>query len=368
MLVLASLSTSVLSNQTTDKTSIRIAFGSCADEMRMQPIWSSIAIVKPDLFIFTGDAIYADYDGKSVIPVSAASLRNSWKKLGDEPHFARFRNKVKIVGTWDNHDYGSHNRGISFSLKEESKTAFLDFFAEPKNSPRRKRAGIYASELLNRNGHVVQILLLDTRSFKDDILSDQRSKEERSSLGLSGTLGMYPPTDDRSSSLLGEAQWQWLEESLNVPAEVRLLVSSTQIIPDQKHMDEWGNYPHERKRLFRLLTDSRASGVILLSGNVHFAELSMLERSNTYPLLEMTSSGLTHTNSAYAQVPNPYRIGTPFDHLNFGVVEIHWQAMAEPTIRLAIYDKSGKVQLEHQLPLTDLQSSKTSVVPAHALR
>jgi hypothetical protein len=54
-------------------------------------------------------------------------------------------------------------------------------------------------------------------------------------------------------TLLGEEQWAWLERQLRQPAEVRFIASSTQIVADQKGMDEWGNYPHERSRLFDLI-------------------------------------------------------------------------------------------------------------------
>jgi hypothetical protein len=42
----------------------RIAFGSCAFQWEEQPIWSVIAERDPDLFLFVGDAIYGDFDGK----------------------------------------------------------------------------------------------------------------------------------------------------------------------------------------------------------------------------------------------------------------------------------------------------------------
>ena len=92
---------------------------------------------------------------------------------------------------------------------------------------------------------------------------------------------------------------------------MRLIASSIQIIPDQKGMDEWGNFPLERKKLFDLIDRTGAKGIILLSGNVHFAELSKTDASD-YPLYELTSSGMTHVNSAYAKAANAYRIAGPF--------------------------------------------------------
>ena len=35
------------------------------------------------------------------------------------------------MATWDNHDYGTHNGGAKFELKEVAKRIFLDFFGKP---------------------------------------------------------------------------------------------------------------------------------------------------------------------------------------------------------------------------------------------
>ena len=118
------------------------------------------------------------------------------------------------------------------------------------------------------------------------------------------------------ATLLGAAQWAWLAEQLAQPAELRLIASGTQIIPDEKGMDEWGNYPRERRRLINFLRDTKTNGVVLLSGNVHFGEVSGIVELD-YPLLELTSSGLTHVNEHYAGMKNSYRVAGPVVELNF---------------------------------------------------
>ena len=87
------------------------------------------------------------------------------------------------MATWDNHDYGTHNGGADFKLKDASKKMFLDFFAEPAESDRRKRAGIYDAKVIGPEGKRVQIILLDTRTFRGSFKRDPRSKEERLKLG-----------------------------------------------------------------------------------------------------------------------------------------------------------------------------------------
>ena len=121
-------------------------------------------------------------------------------------------------------------------------------------------------------------------------------------------------------------------------------------------MDEWGNYPHERQRLFELIESAGATGVIFLTGNVHFSEVSRYE-GGSYPLYDFTSSGLTHINEEYPQAANSYRVAGPVVDLNFGVVEIDWEARPSPVILLRIVGVESGALLEHRISLDELRVS-----------
>ena len=299
----------------------RIAFGSCAKHWQAQPIWDGIIAQKPDLFVFLGDNIYADTDGRTAWLVSKGQLTGEWNRLADKPEFQKARAAMPFLATWDNHDYGSHAGGAEHPVKADAKECFLTFFGEPEGSPRWKRSGIYDAKILGPEGKRVQVILLDTKYNRSACLKDPTPKEERLK---AGKVGGYLPDEDPAKTHLGAEQWAWLETELKKPAELRLLCSSTQVIPDQKSMDEWGNFPHERQRLFDLIGKTEAKGVVLLSGNVHFAEISQLANGVAYPLTELTSSGMTHINELYAKAPNRHRVGAPCVALNFGQVNVDW--------------------------------------------
>lgn len=326
----------------------RIAFGSCAFQWAEQPIWNGINSTRPDLFLFLGDAIYGDWHGEEPFVPTRESLLRDWQLLGTKPGFMELRQTTPVLATWDNHDYGTHNGGAEFPLKDMSKKLFLDFFGEPQDSERRSRSGIYDSKVYGPPGKRVQVILLDTRYFKGPFVKDPRSKEEKRAAGLSGSLANYLPNEDPNVSLLGSAQWNWLETQLRQPAELRFIASSTQIIPDQKGMDEWGNYPHERDRLFELIKKTVADRVIFLTGNVHFSEISQLPNFD-FPLFEFTSSGMTHNDEAYAVYPNPYRVTGPFTENNFGLVDIHWSDDGSPSVVLSARDVAGDSVFEHRV-------------------
>ena len=100
---------------------------------------------------------------------------------------------------------------------------------------RRQRAGIDDTKVFGPEGRRVQIILLDSRSFRGPFKLDPRSKEERTEIRK---VGGYLPQDDAKFSILGDVQWEWLEKQLRKPAAIRLVCSSTQIIPIRK---EWTN-------------------------------------------------------------------------------------------------------------------------------
>ena len=195
--------------------------------------------------------------------------------------------------------------------------------------------------------------MLDTRYFKGPFVRDERSPKERARLGV---VGKYLPNTDPTVTLLGAEQWAWLEAQLRQPAEIRLVASSNQIVADQKGMDEWGNYPHERRRLFELIERTGATGVVFLSGNVHFAEASVWEEG-AYPLYDFTSSGMTHVTPRYAAVDNPYRVAGPYVDHNFGLVNIDWDAKPGPRISFQALSADGNLAFEHTLFLDALQTA-----------
>jgi alkaline phosphatase D len=331
-----------------DPARTRIAFGSCAFQWEQQPILVAVVAEQPDLYLSLGDAIYGDFDGEKTFDVTAESLRAEWDRLADHPDWQRLVANVPIDGTWDNHDYGHHSAGSEFPLKEVSKEIFLDFLGEPADSERRERPGLYDAEVYGTEGRRVQVILLDTRTFKSPPRLAERPE------GASGSLGKYAPNADPEATLLGEAQWSWLERQLSAPVELRLIASSGQIVADEKGMDEWGNYPLERRRLFDLIAESGATNVVLLSGNAHFSEISAID-DGPYRLYDFTSSGLTHVNEAYAQAPNSYRVSGPFVAPSFGLVEVDWAAEGGATVSLSAIDVDSHRAFEHSFQLTTLR-------------
>ena len=320
------------------KVITRVAFGSCAFQSVPQPIFRQIAAIHPDIYLSLGDAIYADYDlkTKTIFDVTPETLQREWDVLARSEDWRYLTNRTPVMATWDNHDYGHHSAGEMFQFKEQSKSLFLDFFGEPENSERRNRPGIYDAKIFGPSGKRTQIVLLDTRTFKTEQLLAKRPE------GTTGSLGKFTPNTSRAATVLGADQWDWLYRQLRKPAEIRLIVSSGQVVANEKGMDEWGNYPIERRRLIDALKTVDHGKVLILSGNVHFSEISMFKESG-FELVDFTSSGLTHVNKDYPDAPTRWRIAGPLVQKNFGQIDIEWIDYGKPSITLTAVDTDGEI-------------------------
>ncbi|MHC4959112.1 MAG: alkaline phosphatase D family protein [Planctomycetota bacterium] len=309
----------------------RIAFGSCLSQYQDQPILDTVVAAKPDLFLFLGDTVYVDWDGKNGVTPSIEKMKADYAMLAAKPEYKRLRKAVPVMATWDDHDYGTNDGGADFALKEQSREQFLRFFGTTRENP-----GVYAAKMFGD----VQVILLDTRYFRGPLVRDTRSAEEKRAANVAGR---YVPNDDPSVTMLGDAQWTWLEERLRESADVRLIVSSIQVVAGEKGAESWGNLPHERRRLYELIRRTGARGVVFLSGDVHFAELSRTDEG-PYPLYDLTSSSLAQSGTGWEKHVNSHRVGKPYSGNNFGVVDIEADA-----IRLRIVGLDGATVLEHRI-------------------
>jgi alkaline phosphatase D len=316
----------------------RIAVGSCARQDRPQPIWDTVVAARPELFLFIGDNIYGDTQDVDV-------LRQKYAQLAAVPGFAALRAQCRVLATWDDHDYGANDAGAEYPMKAQSQQAFLDFFGEPADSPRRRQPGVYAAHTFGPPGRRVQVILLDTRYFRGPL----QRKAER----LPGT-GPYEATADPDATILGAAQWAWLAEQLRQPAELRIIASSIQVVAADHGWEKWANFPRERQRLLDLIAQTRAGGVIVVSGDRHAAELSV-ERRAAYPVYDLTASSLSNPLKPTDVIEgNTRRVGEVYREVNFGLITIDWE-QPDPRVELTVRGPDGRDVITHNVRLSDLR-------------
>jgi len=300
---------------------MRIAFGSCNDLKRPQLLWEQIALLEPSAFVWVGDIVYADTEDMAV-------MRGMYDELKALPAYASLAQKARVIGTWDDHDYGRNNAGKEFPKRAESQQALLDFLNDPADSPRRTQAGVYTTADLGSEPYRVRVILLDTRYHRD----------------APGPAG----------DVLGAEQWAWLRAQLEgSTAAVHILVSSIQVLPEQHGFEKWANFPAARARLLALLDELSPRNLLLISGDRHFAELSKLERGpDRPPLYELTSSSFSRPWTNAPHEPNRHRVGDMVWDVNFGLIEIDWAE--RPAVQLQVRGRDGVLAIDQLIPWMEI--------------
>nr|AGU68125.1 alkaline phosphatase [Strigomonas oncopelti] len=328
-----------------------------------------------DALVWLGDAIYADKraDGRKSLQLFQVSnplplVKTFWVAQRRSPIYSTFREtcvrlkpsgagtssggaaaaadpddyygtavdpeRRRIYGTWDDHDMGKNDGGREYPDRAVTQRFFLNFLGADRADPRWEHEGVYtfhpvpfpdgdplAPLLRESYRHAMCFLLLDVRSFRD------------------------PPNASRLGDMLGGAQWAWLERRLATDladgADGRrgcaavLIGSGTQFMMDVLPAENWGEFPAGRDRLLGLLRQHRTERVVFLTGDIHMGELavdfgSAAQQVLGYPLVEATSSGLTHSASDYGALsklvqlwfPAPRRRLHIYVKANFGTVRL----------------------------------------------
>ena len=290
-----------------DSDDFVIAFGSCNNQVLPNVLWNEILKNKPDVWIWGGDVIYTTAEDIAV-------MQQDYQKQKRNPEYADFIKNVEVIGTWDDHDYGLNDGGKENSKKAEAQTLFLDFIDTDKTDKKRAQEGVYFAKDYAIDNKIIKIIILDTRYFRTALTPDDLSRKR------------YKPNAYGEGSMLGKAQWEWLANELqNSKASFNIIVSSIQFLSSEHGYESWGNMPHERDKLVNLIKSTKAKNTIILSGDRHLSEFSKKEENGlAYPLIDFTSSGLTHSYSNFQGEPNKFRVGKVVSEKSFGILKFNF--------------------------------------------
>jgi alkaline phosphatase D len=314
----------------------KIAVGSCFKvQGTMGQAMSRIIESKPDLFMWLGDNIYAD-------TTNMTTMQNKYDTKKRNTDYQRFLEaQIPVLATWDDHDFGANNAGNNYSKREESQQQFLRHFDIPSNDVRYKQQdGIYSATIQGPSGKQVHSIMLDARYFR------------------SPTFSSYGTCQGDNSTVLGDAQWAWLEQELAKPSEIKIIASGIQVLPPLHRArnlnsycaygngqqfntavnnlnesndsgtsyESWAEMPQQREKLLRLAQQAINTGktkqIIFVSGDQHWGELleKTIPASNQHgaqaTVYEITASGFGQ-NWRY-DVPNPNRLNIYADNQGNG--------------------------------------------------
>jgi len=222
---------------------------------------------------------------------------------------------VPNYAIWDDHDYGPNDADRSYVLKDDALDVFKMFWPNPSYGVGDKPGVTTSFDIAD-----VQVFMLDDRYY--------RSSNDR---------------HDQPKSILGNHQIEWLIDALcTSKATFKIIAIGSEFLSDNKRREGFERSPEERKSIIDAITKNKVSGVLFVSGDVHFAELSKMERQGTYPLYELTSSPLSAgVNSSPIYRANSLQVpGTEYVGHNFGLITVTGTKGAR-TLSMSILDVKG---------------------------
>ena len=301
-------------------------YGGPPEAMR---IYDSIAAVKPDVMLWTGDYLYyreADWD-------SAWGLQERWRHDRSIRQIQNLLRTGHHFAIWDDHDYGPNDANASFPWKGETLKLFKRYFANPTwGLP--ETPGVFSNFTFND----AELFLTDNRYYRD---SDWLESGEK--------------------AMLGAAQMRWLKNALLASVSpVKLVVVGSQVTNKLNRRESWDKFPRERDEFMKFLVDHKINGVVLLTGDRHFTEMLRTERAGTYPLYELSCSPLTSGISPDAKTEhvNPQIVdGTFVAERNFCSIDFTG-ANRDRKLTMRSYSTEGRQLWEKVIPLAELQSPK----------
>ena len=163
-----------------------------------------------------GENIYNDTDEKS-------KMAKDYETLKKQQGYLELLENLAVMANWDDHNCGFNDNGIKFNKKEQAQKFFLDFFNVYESNPLRKQAGIYNAKEFKTKEVSIKVLVLNTRYFRTALIKASKETKKRDVANM-----------DRNDSVLGAAQWNWLENELKTStADFNIIVSSIQILSSE---------------------------------------------------------------------------------------------------------------------------------------
>ncbi len=315
-------------------------FGSCAlmntdfSRFMMPGAASSIFGVmkrqKSDFMVWLGDNIY--YLGKQWTSYDRMFTRNLNVRLGF-PELREFLAAQPNYAIWDDHDYGWNDSDKKFPMKDSSLVVFKGFWPNPY--PEKQT---FAGNYFTFKYYDTEFFMTDDRWYRD-------------------------PEGDTSGDFLGKEQLAWLQEQLkNSKATFKFIVIGSQVLDDSYWGESYAKYPKERNKLFDFIANNNIKGVVLLSGDRHYAELSKQDWKG-YPIYDFTSSPLTSPVINYRTMKgyhNNYNVeGTKLYKRNFGRIYLTGP-VGNRVCKLELRGIGGKVIWTREIKSSELERREVS--------
>lgn len=281
---------------------MKVAFTSCMSTraLGVQPVWGQIASKHPDALVLLGDSVYMDVPGPA--PESdneyAEQMLALYRRQLQVPGFASLLAQLRApaaLGThaiWDDHDFLWNDADAAQALRPDAIGRALYSANLFRLWCQALRTGQAMPDI---NTHEVQDGYCRP-AFEADYRKLQPGYRWQLLQQPGSPTVLLHLTDGRSwrrgQTLLGDAQWAQIEQTLRAwPDAIHLLASGSACrLGGQR--SAWSSYPGD---LLRLRRNAARYRLLVLSGDIHRndspAPLPSEPAWGPRPLWEATSSG-----------------------------------------------------------------------------
>lgn len=287
-------------------------------------IFESMRAQEPDLMLWLGDNVYT----RDIDWTTRTGLLQRWGFTRAVKELQPLLGSVHHYSIWDDHDYGPNDADRSYRDKDVSREVFQLFWGNPKSGADPDRGIAYRFTWGD-----AEFFLLDDRWNRSP---NMRSTGKR--------------------QILGAAQIEWLLDSLaSSGATFKFVVMGGQILNTARVAETYANYPEERAKLLEEIGALGLRGVMFLTGDRHFSELSRLERPGSYPLYDFTMSPLTVSPSNGEREGNSLRVPETYvQERSFGMVEIGGP-FGDRSVTLSVRNSKGELRWTRVVPQRELR-------------
>jgi alkaline phosphatase D len=309
------------------------------------PIFRAMARHRADFFLFVGDTIYADRPcnrpgtvrGAEFVATTLAEFRARHRYNREDPAAQAFLRTTSVYAIWDDHEVRNDFAGPTDPLMPVGRQAFLDYW--PVATAADDPARLYRSV---RWGGLAELFILDTRQYRSP-------NTER---------------DGPDKTMLGAGQRRWLVEAVTAStATWKVIVSSVPLgypTGRRERRDSWTGatpfglpdekgtgFASERDAILGRLRDAGVKNLVVLTADVHHAEIIRHEPTPGFAFHELIAGPLSATHGAPRVLDQTLRPRTVWGRggvNNFGQVAIDADGL---TVR--IVDEAGTVLFTHEI-------------------
>lgn len=304
---------------------VRLAISSCAREDEgSRAVWNRMAAENVDGVVLIGDTPYIDSTRLDV-------QTRRHQEFAAVPEYQALLKNRPCWWTWDDHDFAGNDASGLAVGKENSRLVYTRYRPQPSYGD--GTGGVYTSF---RRGPV-EVFLLDTRWF---------------SMTAPSFASPHQPT------LLGNAQWEWLQQGLLASTAPFKLLACGVIWDDKENSesDDWGTYPHELSAVRRFIGEKRIPGVILVGGDIHASRVLKYKTTKTagYELVQFIASPIHGSTIPSLNVYNPDLVRSAVEPHVFLRVDAD-STVTPAELRATLINRDGETVFSYHLTAADLQ-------------